>query len=326
MSILETARTQPLILDHPAPKPGVARRLPPELARRYHALPVAEDNGQITVMMANPHDAIACERVATALGTRLCVVWGDPAAIDALLAEVWSEQASCILHLLVCVQANPAADEVCAYARAIGGLLGAPVHHFPLGVRDVSLDILVEELKGASYDLIAFSTPSRSLIERLPTSLLIARRPRWPLKRMLLLIRGEESDGVALDWVVRLARPSGATVTVLTVVPPVPAMYQGMARMEQGLPELLATDTVLGQQMRRVARRLVNGGIEGTLRLRQGPPDWAIHQEVTQEDYDLLALATEGRGRWQRWLLGELIGPLLRWADQPVLIAKPKAT
>lgn len=256
------------------------------------------------------------------MGTTPCVVRSDVAAIDALL---------------VCAQASPIADEVWVYAQRMGDLLGAHVSLFQtVAATGVSLDALAEEVGRAGYDLVILGEPHQSLVERLlsgpagrrvadrvPTSLLVARRPRWPLRRMLLVMRGEETDDEAVDWMVRLAQPSSAAVTVLAVVPPLPAMYHDMARMEQGLAALLATDTALGRQMRRVARRLVNWEIEGTLRLRQGPPDWQIRREVAEGDYDLIAIAAEPHGPWLRRLLGEVIGPLLRCADRPVLIAKP---
>jgi len=150
----------------------------------------------------------------------------------------------------------------------------------------------------------------------------VARRPRWPLRRLLLVVRGEEIDDAAVDWAVRLARPSGAAVTALAVVPPAPAMYDRWARMRGGLDVLLTTDTALGREMRRVARWLVDWEVEGTLRLRQGAPDQQIRYQVAQGDYDLIVVAARPNGR-RRWLLGERVLSLLRWADRPVLVAKP---
>ena len=60
--------TQYLTLDKLVVDPRLARRLPPVLAFRYHALPVAKDNDHITVVMANPGDRTACEAIATGLG------------------------------------------------------------------------------------------------------------------------------------------------------------------------------------------------------------------------------------------------------------------
>jgi nucleotide-binding universal stress UspA family protein len=301
---------------------------------------VAEHNDRITVAMANPDNAMAREAVMTALGTTTCVVQGDAAAIDASLAEMWPDETHCSLHLLVCAQASSIADGTEAYeayAQAIGDLLDAQISHFCTPVATgAALDALVKKVEHDNYDLVILGESGRPLVERLfsgwvtrkatkrvSTSLLVARRPRWPLRRMLLVIRGDEMDDTAVDWIVHLARPSGAAVTVLTIVPPMPAMYHGMAHMEQVLATLLAGSSPLSRQMHRTAQRLVDWEIKSTLRLRQGSPEWQVSCEVAEGDYDLVVVAAEHHRQWLRWLLGELVGPLLHWTDRPVLIAKP---
>ena len=49
-------KTAYLTLDELTADRELARRLPPDLAWRYHALPLAEDNGRVTVAMADPDD------------------------------------------------------------------------------------------------------------------------------------------------------------------------------------------------------------------------------------------------------------------------------
>lgn len=349
MEASASGKIQHLSLDNLAVNPRLARRLTPTLACRYHALPVAEDGDRITVVMANPDDATAREAILAALGTTCCVVRGDPAAIDALLAEVWPEEAHRSLRLLVCAQVSPLAGELCDYVHAIGSLLSARVGYFQ-ATDDASatVDALAEEAGHADYDLVVFAESDQLLVEwllsyptdgktteRLLSSLLLARRPRWPLRRILLVIRGEELDDRAVDWVVRLAGPSGAAVTVLAMMLPAPATYGREARPQPGLNALLTTDTTLGQQMRRVAQRLVNWEIESTLRLCQGPPSQRIRREIAEGDYDLIAVAaepiglsprTKPQGQWSHQLPGELALSLLRWSNQPVLIARREAT
>jgi nucleotide-binding universal stress UspA family protein len=289
--------------------------------------------------VTDPDDAAARETVITALGMEPGVARGDPATVDAFSVEVWPKETHRPLRLLVCPQAGSIAGEVRAYAQAVGELLGAHISYFHTPARTgVALDALVGEVERAGYDLVIFGERDQSLVERLllgwedrraaeqvSASLLIARRPRWPLRRVLLIIQGEEGDDAVVDWIVRLARPSDADVTILTVIPPVPAMYHSMARMQQGLMAVLASDSTLGQQMRRAAQQLADWEIRSTLRLCQGPPDWLIHREMVQGDYDLVAVAAERHCRWLRWLLGELVAPVLCWADRPVLITRPTA-
>jgi nucleotide-binding universal stress UspA family protein len=329
-----------LVLDNPTLNPVLARRLPRALACRYHALPVAEDKdtGRLTVAMADPTNAAAREALKTVLDAVPYVVKGDLAGIDALLAEVWPQEEQRPPRVLVCTAASPIADEVWAYARDLCDLVGGRATAFQMARRiRTSLDALAEEVQRGGYELVIMQEPGESPVERLllgpvgdkvvdrvPTSVLLAHRPSWPLRRTLLIIRGKETDDRAVDWVVRLARPAGATVTVLAVVPPVPVMYSRGDCTQHGLAALLATNTPLGLQMREAAQRLVNCEIEGTLRLREGTPDYQIRRELAEGDYDLITITAETHGRWLRRLVGDVIGPLVRWADRPVLIAKPK--
>jgi nucleotide-binding universal stress UspA family protein len=329
--LIDSAGARSLILDHLDLDPVVARRLSPAVASRHHALPVAAKDHRVTVVMADPTDATALEAVAKELGVEPYVVQGDPTSIDRLLAQLWCEEGETSSHVLAYAPTDPRLSEIKPYVEYVGHLLNASLEYVP---GEATLDTLVEKTRDG-YELVIIGKPDesfrqrlfsgpadRKMVNRLPVSLLIARRPRQPLRRLLLVIQGNPSDGEATDWTLRLAGPSGAYVTALAVVPPVPAMYHGLARMEGGLAELLSTDTRLGRQMRQVARRLVDGGIEGTLRLRQGSPDCEIRRELVERRFDLLVIAAGSQDRARRWFLGDLAISLAHAVDKPILIAK----
>ena len=304
--------------------PNLARRLPPDLAWRFHALPLAEDHGRVTVVMANPEDAVAREAVVSILGPRSCVVQGDAVAIDAVLDQIWGRQNNHPPELVVCAAQEPVSDGVRDYALALGALLGSHVRHLETAE---DIEALAREGAGVEHELLIVEEAKHSLIQRLQShgAVLVARLPRWPLERLLLIVQGVGIDDAAVEWVVTLARASGSAVTVLAVVPPVPAMYKGLSRMGQGLPALLATDTALGRGMRQVARQLVAWEIDGTLRLRQGAPDHQIRREIMRTDPDLVVLGARPCRRSARRLAGDLVRPLLRQADRPVLVAQTTA-
>ena len=155
-------------------------------------------------------------------------------------------------------------------------------------------------------------------------AVLAVQKPRWPLERILLVLCGGDTDQAAVDWAVRLARPSAAAVTILAVVPSVQAMYHGLARMRQDLRSALSTDTALGRQMRETAQRLVEAEVSSALRLRQGPPEQEICREMAEGGYDLAIMATRPCRWWLRQLKGDPICSLLRWADRPILFVEPK--
>lgn len=275
--------------------------------------------------------------VAPALGTPLHPLEGEWTGFDRLLAEIWPETTTQLLRLLVGCRTCPAAAEVLEYAEYLRDLLNAHLSNVEsVAGPEATLEDLVEEAR-RDYDLVIFGEPDQSLIkrllagpvdrravERVPTSVLIARQPRQPLRRILLITRCHRLDDVAVDWAVRLAEPSAAALTVLAVtVPPVPAMYDVAARMPHGLVDWLTSDTVLGEQLRYIAWRLVDWERHGTLRLRPGAPEWQIQRELVEGDYDLTIIAADPSGWWQRRLLGQLVSPLLDRANWPVLIAKP---
>jgi hypothetical protein len=150
----------------------------------------------------------------------------------------------------------------------------------------------------------------------------MVQEPRWPLKRILLILSDAVADGPAVDWAVLLAGLASSVITVLAVVPPMPVMYRGLSRMEQTLRSLLRTDTALGSKMREVSRRLAASGVESALRLRQGTAEQQICREMAEGDHDLAILATNPCGWWLRQLKGDPICSLLKSARWPVMFVK----
>ena len=323
--------TRSLVLDQLVLDPTVAQRLSPSVAFAHQALPVAEADHCVTVAMADPTDTVARDAVAVALGAEPCVVRGDPAVIAVHLSQVWEQAEQILPNPLACILSGPYAEQVRLYAEYVGQLLGTSVDCYPgeQGSRAWT------DAARQDYDLVISGEPDQSCVERLlmggprrmaldclSTSLLFVRFPRQPLRKLLLVVQGEPADGSATDWALRLAGSSGAAVTALAVVPPVPAMYHGLSRLEGGLAELLSANTALGRQMRRVARQLVDQNIDGKLRIRQGAPAWEVRREAAEGEHDLVAVAAAPQDGLRRWLLGEPAASILRILDRPVLIAR----
>ena len=330
----EKRSTRPLFLDRVTLNPELVRRVPQDLAFRCHTLPVAEADGAITVAMANPDDLRARDAIAAVLGTNPCFVQGDQETIDKLLAEGWSTEVGSKHKFLVC-SAKSRFEEVNNYVCSLGKLLHAEIEYLELIEESEFFLRTLARKAEEGYDLIILGAQgqpfrkrvfSRSISERilsqLPISLLVVRRIRWPLSRMLILLRGEEGDSSTVDWGIRLAQACNATVTLLVIVPSIPVMYQGLKRFEVGLYELLSTESALGQRMRRAAERLVKENLEGTLRLRQGSEEWQCRYELAVGGYDLVIVAADTEDWFQRYIIGGLAYPLLHWTDRPVLIAK----
>ena len=63
--------------------------LPESVARRYHALPVAFEDGTLLIAVADPADLIAHDDLRLALGTDTRIVIADAAELDAALARAY---------------------------------------------------------------------------------------------------------------------------------------------------------------------------------------------------------------------------------------------
>ena len=150
---------------------------------------------------------------------------------------------------------------------------------------------------------------------------IVVRSPRWPIKSILLVVRGSQDDRSAIEFAFCLARKCQARLVTLAVVPDVPAFYRNYTNIQLGLPTLFELNTEPGQQLREILRRMACHDIKGDIQACEIPPDQQIKRVVNITNPDLIVISKEPYNRLWRFLFGEIIRPLLRWIDRPVLVA-----
>ncbi len=327
-----------LSLSDLAPDPQAARLLPPAVARRCRALPIALDGGCITVAMADPSDRAARAAVMAALRAQsadasaqppqVYLVQGDPALIDAWLADPTLEQgepagaAGADLPPAVWLREPLFADQavVVAYAQQLAALLAAPLHRF---------DPLAADADGPPADLqrarrlMILSCLDYNLAGALldggdAAATLFACRPRWPLRRLLLIVRGDPVDDAALAWATRLARASQAAMTALMVAPHASTTPGPTAR--DNIANLLSPQDSTGHKMQRAAHVLAAAHLNAVLHLRQGAPETVIRKELASTPYDLAITGIAVHGAEAQWRLRPLLHRLLPDLPCPLLI------
>ncbi|MBC8497122.1 MAG: hypothetical protein ISS57_07705 [Anaerolineales bacterium] len=319
-----------LRLDRIKTDPQLMRLLPPEVALHYHALPVATDGSRITIAMASPEDLAASAAVSSAINAPICLVQADPKEIDQRLAEIWLQNPTPRLRLLLWSPTMTAAVRLQPYAQALAKLLDADLEQadFPWqGVQSfaelnhaadqVRADLIISQAPSSSLlKQVLLDSATQKLIDRLPASVIIAHNPRWPLAKILLALPdGDAANDPAIDWAVQLARSSHARVTVLPLL-----MYGTF--IQHSLQVLLEANDPMGQKMRGIARRFTEDEIKGAFKLRDGVPQDQLRQEILASDPDLVIIAAEPQDCLWCWIAGELVSPLLAWANRPVLISK----
>ncbi len=332
---MKTFTSHVLSVSHLQPNPRVAALLPSELACRYHALPIAVDGERVTVAMAHPEDAEARQAVISAFGDSICLVKADKQEIERLIAELWPKNSVEKLKILTWFPIEQTLDNDHAYAQSVCTLLDGELllcegirkeTQFWERVAAIQAEGLVDLLIFRSPDLpwfrrLCLEPAEQTYVNKFPTSLLVVREPRWPIRKILLVLQDPQNDDPALTWGIRFAKQSQAAVTILPLLPSPPGMFANM-QTRHSIAELLARDYPLGAQLRRSAQQLVEWNIEGKLKLRNEPPDQQVRCEVTEGNYDLIIVGAQTQNTISRWILGQLANPLLFWADRPLLIAK----
>lgn len=158
------------------------------------------------------------------------------------------------------------------------------------------------------------------IANRAQCSVLVARRPHWPLRRILLILRGHESDEAAIQWVGRLAVSTQAQLFVLPIVPAAPNLYRhGNIPLPPEI--LLAPNTYSGQQLHRLLALSKQWGLRTLLLLRATPPAERIRWAILQSRCNLVIISKEPGDWFHRWFFGTLTGLLLRGLERPVLLA-----
>lgn len=320
------------------PSPELVRLIPEGAARRHHIVPIAEAHGRVTVAMADPDNQRALKIVRDRFGVSAYLVRSDRESIDALLNSTWSPNTGVKMRVLACEPWGLSGPEFEQYAQSVADRLQAALTWRRATVPDRKDRNRLSTLFSDGWDLIICSVPAAARLGSRSSAadacrhalagksdLLLVRRPRWPVNRVLFLLQGVDADLEALDWIRRLCRPKDSVATVLALVPPVPAMYSGLERMQISVAEVLSTRTKLGTHLRRIAGQLAGWQIESRLRIRQGAPDWELQAELRDGNYDLLVTCAEPHGALARFFVPDLAEFAVALSPLPVLLSAGSA-
>ena len=166
--------------------------------------------------------------------------------------------------------------------------------------------------------------------------------------QVLVPLDGTDLAEGILPYVVRIARGVGARITLLTVVDPdmleVPATLRGDAssrgvpsqeRQRAGARRHEASGPFVEQilenverraeaNLREVAERLREQGVEVDSKIVLGTPAEQISQSAEDEGCDLIAMSTHGRNLIARGVLGSVTDKVIHSVSVPVLTITPE--
>lgn len=290
-------------------------RMPPGLAAYYLALPLASEDGSLSVAMAHPDNETAL------------TVLGDLFAVPIVPVRVRTDTLHCLLRRLYKETPAPSAQILCwsaqeHHASMVAYLAARFAQSMPGAVTTFSsqehrLEVVLDVMQGGNFDLAVIAPPPErslaTLSELSPTSLLLFRGKRRPLRQALVVLRGYASDGQMLE---RLS-PLLERVTSVTLLP----------LLQAGDEESLRVVPQNGPQKRHLHRCLNHDVLDPAntlVRFRQGPAVRQVMEELQLKAYDLVAISAEGNGHFVSGVLAAIEEQGLQ-GDRAYFILKPPA-
>jgi nucleotide-binding universal stress UspA family protein len=137
---------------------------------------------------------------------------------------------------------------------------------------------------------------------------------------ILVAIDGSDHAAQALRTAAQLASEEHARLTVITAVPPTPALAQ-ITATGAALADVAELMGDAGKRMRAQVDELPDD-ISVTTIVVSGHAAPKILKELREGTYDLLVMGTRGLGRVSSALLGSVSQAVLHQAEVPVLVVR----
>lgn len=147
---------------------------------------------------------------------------------------------------------------------------------------------------------------------------------------MLVPLDGSEVAERVIPYVERLAAATDASVVLLQAVPTAASFASIGASPAPGVIDFVATAERVHEEaddyLATTAEMLAAQGVRTTHAVADGSPAEEILRAAEQEDAELIAMTTHGRGGLERLILGSVADQVLRKALLPVFLLPVRAS
>ncbi len=199
---------------------------------------------------------------------------------------------------------------------------GDPISEIAKRAVEGNYDLIViggEAKPGGQISVL--SQKAYEIIELLVRPVLVVPVPRPDIRRILICSGGATYIEAAIKLVIGLARDLNASVTLFTVLPEAPVMISDRIEPEVDVETLLASNSVLGHNLRSEKAMIEAAGVSTEVRVRSGLVHVEIAAEIESGDYDLVVLGSKpSRDVFSDYLLGNMTRRLVNWVSRPVLV------
>lgn len=216
------------------------------------------------------------------------------------------------------------------------GLLEGPVVETLVGEVNARADLVVMATHGRGpFSRFWLGSVADGLIRSAEVPLLLVRpeedreepAPEPTVESILVTLDGSRLSEQILGPAGELARLFGARISLLQVIPPVMSPGFAYPDLPAGVDAAAVKDLEESAtaHLQRIARRLEEEGHEVEALVKVDPrPAAAILDACGETDPSLVAMATHGRGGLSRVVVGSVADKVVRGADRPVLVYRPR--
>jgi len=200
---------------------------------------------------------------------------------------------------------------------------GDPVEEIVQRTEQTRFDLVVigavrKQIRGAFW----MSSKTYKIMKAIRPPVLSVAGAVTGLKRILICSAGGRYIDAAVRFTATIAPCTGASVTLLHVMPEPPAIYARLSRIEQTPAALLDSPSELGLNLRREMERLKSAGVPAEVRLRRGPVLEEILREIHGGNYDLVVTGSALSGSLRTYVLGDVTREIVNRADRAVLVVR----
>jgi nucleotide-binding universal stress UspA family protein len=199
---------------------------------------------------------------------------------------------------------------------------GDPISEIAKRAVEGNYDLIViggEAKPGGQISVL--SQKAYEIIALLVRPVLVVPVPRPDIRRILICSGGATYIEAAIKLVTGLARDLNASVTLFTVLPEASVMISDRIEPEVDVETLLASNSVLGHNLRSEKAMIEAAGVSAEVRVRSGLVHVEIAAEIESGDYDLVVLGSKpSRDVFSDYLLGNMTRRLVNWVSRPVLV------
>ena len=133
----------------------------------------------------------------------------------------------------------------------------------------------------------------RSLMASVSVPILFVPVLRLPIRRVLICMGGLGYEFSASQLGLNIARMNQASVSLLTVVPPVDLDYPEARKIRDNWKNLADTDTLPGRSLREGLQKARDAGLDARVVVRHGKIVEQILAEVKEGGYELICMGSQ---------------------------------